>query len=581
MLIMGELSGIQNSFKSFEPFRHGAITLDLQGRIMQWDKEAEKLCGYSADETVGKSINELFPGDSDQLRAALLEIKKGKKIKRSWKVDKGKGHGTLFVVTASLVDSEKINENFITASVLAINIPSFASVGKNHRLATIISSSDDAIIGKTLDGIITSWNNAAEKIYGYTEEEAIGQHIDLIVPAYKEAELEEIMMRLKKGMHIDHLETKRIDKQGNELDISLSVSPIKDQRGTLTGASAIARDITEKKQLESDLQQNIVRKQAILENISEGVIVLNSDGVVTSLNKATIKIFGYEATNLKGKNIDMIINAKFSQLIKANFENEFDWSLTTERELEGIRKDGSRFPLKISINQAMVDDEEFYTLIARDLTFQRKLEKKIIEASENEKKRLGRYLHDNIGQTLTGIHLINQDLGRSLAEKEHPGADRVNEISEYIRQVDEQLRDLARGLSKSGIGSQNLASALTELKMKTERLYGIQCYLIIDTSLTIEENNLIRHLYRITQEAIRNAVIHGKADVIEITIEDFKEGLRFKITDNGNGFTPAIEDSAGDGIGIMNMKYRTHLLGGHFDIAETENGVQITCRLPG
>ncbi len=122
------------------------------------------------------------------------------------------------------------------------------------RLAAIVKSSDDAIVSKTLDGIITSWNLAAERMFGYTSQEAVGQHITLIIPLELRAEEEMILAKLRKGEHIDHFETVRMRKDGSRLDISLTISPIKNSAGQIIGASKIARDITESKRLRRDLE---------------------------------------------------------------------------------------------------------------------------------------------------------------------------------------------------------------------------------------------------------------------------------------------------------------------------------------
>src|SRR5579872_669979 len=122
------------------------------------------------------------------------------------------------------------------------------------RLASIVDSSDDAMLSKTLDGVITSWNRAAEKIFGYTAEEAIGQHISLIIPPEKRGEEEEVRARLRLGEKIDYFETERQPKNGRPVNISLSVSPIRNAKGDLIGASHVARDITERKRAEEALR---------------------------------------------------------------------------------------------------------------------------------------------------------------------------------------------------------------------------------------------------------------------------------------------------------------------------------------
>ena len=119
-------------------------------------------------------------------------------------------------------------------------------------LAAIVDSSDDAIVSKTLDGVITSWNRAAERIFGYTAAEAIGQRITLIIPPERHAEEDVVLARIGRGEKIEHFETIRQTKDGRQLNISLTVSPVKDARGRIIGASKVARDITERKQFESE-----------------------------------------------------------------------------------------------------------------------------------------------------------------------------------------------------------------------------------------------------------------------------------------------------------------------------------------
>jgi PAS domain S-box-containing protein len=123
------------------------------------------------------------------------------------------------------------------------------------RLAAIVESSDDAIIGKTLDGVITSWNRGAQKMYGYSKEEVVGKRIDILVPPEYPSDIPQILDKIRRGRVVDHYETKRITKDGRRLEVLLTVSPIKDQAGTMIGASTIARDITERKQAEEEARQ--------------------------------------------------------------------------------------------------------------------------------------------------------------------------------------------------------------------------------------------------------------------------------------------------------------------------------------
>jgi PAS domain S-box-containing protein len=140
-------------------------------------------------------------------------------------------------------------------------------------LAAIIDSSDDAIISKNLDGTIMSWNSSAERLFGYTAEEALGQHITLIIPPDRRGEEATILERLRRGERIDHFETVRLKKDGTHLDISLTISPVKDAKGHVVGASKVARDITDKKQAEQALKESEERLRVLANGLENRVRV--------------------------------------------------------------------------------------------------------------------------------------------------------------------------------------------------------------------------------------------------------------------------------------------------------------------
>ena len=171
------------------------------------------------------------------------------------------------------------------------------------RLAAIVQSSEDAIIGKNLNGIITSWNEAAEKLFGYTEGEMIGHSITKLVPADRNDEEPEILKRLRKGERVEHFETKRVTKNGTLLDISATISPIRDSRGNVIGASKIARDITERRKVD----EVNAWLAAIVQSSEDAIIGKTLDGIVTSWNNGAQKLFGYTEEEMIGQSITKLI----------------------------------------------------------------------------------------------------------------------------------------------------------------------------------------------------------------------------------------------------------------------------------
>lgn len=164
------------------------------------------------------------------------------------------GRRTMMVNARRIHDGQRANQRILVAIEDVSDRQSAAAA--NSRLAAIVESSDDAIVSKTLDGVITSWNRGAEKLFGYTEVEAIGRHISLIIPVERQAEEDEVIARIRRGESVSHFDTERQAKDGRRISVSLTVSPIRNFSGQVVGVSKVARDVSERKLLEQSLRQH-------------------------------------------------------------------------------------------------------------------------------------------------------------------------------------------------------------------------------------------------------------------------------------------------------------------------------------
>jgi PAS domain S-box-containing protein len=161
-----------------------------------------------------------------------------------------------------------------------MKLPEFKPEETTSLLAAIVDSSDDAIVSKTLEGIITSWNRGAEKVFGYSAAEVIGQPIMLIIPPERHGEEANVLAHIRRGEKIDHFETVRQTKDGRKINISLTVSPVRDAQGKIIGASKVARDITERKQAEVERERLMQQEQAA-RRIAEAASRLKDDFLAT------------------------------------------------------------------------------------------------------------------------------------------------------------------------------------------------------------------------------------------------------------------------------------------------------------
>ncbi|MBI4466897.1 MAG: PAS domain S-box protein [Acidobacteria bacterium] len=268
-------------------------------------------------------------------------------------------------------------------------------------LAAIVESSDDAIIGKTLDGRITSWNPAAEKMYGYTKEEAIGRSVGLLIPPQRRDELPEIIERIGKGERIQHYETERLRKDGSLIDVSITVSAIRDTAGNIIGISKIGREITGQRQASQ-------YARSLIEASVDPLVTISPGGKITDVNEATVKVTGVPR----------------EKLIGTDFSNYFT---EPEKAREGYRQVFSKgfvtdYPLTIRHREGQLTDVLYNASVykdvggnvlgvfaaARDVTAQKKAEAEVAEQRARELERLAeleRFQKLTVGRELKMIEL--------------------------------------------------------------------------------------------------------------------------------------------------------------------------------
>jgi PAS domain S-box-containing protein len=215
------------------------ISKDLNGIVQSWNGSAERIFGFTAQEMIGQSIRRIIPADrQSEEDEVVARVRRGEKVDHFDTVRQHKD-GTLVPISLTVSPIHDDNGVVIGASKVARDIRD------KKRLAAIVESSDDAIVSKTLDGIVTSWNPAAVRMFGFTAEEMIGQSIRRIIPPDRQSEEDDVVGHIRRGEKVDHFQTIRQRKDGSLLPISLTVSPIRDERGFVVGASKIARDVSD------------------------------------------------------------------------------------------------------------------------------------------------------------------------------------------------------------------------------------------------------------------------------------------------------------------------------------------------
>lgn len=275
-------------------------------------------------------------------------------------------------------------------------------------LAAIVESSDDAILSKTLDGVITSWNRAAERIYGYQAEEIIGQSVSLLIPPDHPHEMVEILDRIRLGDRIGPYGTTRRRKDGTTIAISLTVSPIHDAASAVVGASTIARDITERERVRDQASAASQYSRSLIEASLDPLVTISAEGKITDVNEATVRVTGVERGHLVGTDFSDYFTEP--DRAREGYRQVFAQGFVTDYPMT-IRHTGGDLT-EVLYNASVYNDAGGRVLgvvaTARDVTAQRRAESEVAKQRARELERLAeleRFQRLTVGRELRMIEL--------------------------------------------------------------------------------------------------------------------------------------------------------------------------------
>src|SRR5664280_165430 len=339
----------------------------LDGIITSWNLAAETLYGHSGKEIIGKSGSLLNPADrTDEIKTIPTKIKAGEHVE-DFETKGVRRDGTVFPVSITVAPIRNEDGEIVGASAVHRDLTQQRqALAVAQRLAAIVECSDDAIIGRTPDGIVTNWNPAAARMYGYSSPEIIGKPAKFLTPKDRTGEINAVLAQIKAGQHVEHLETKRVRKNGTVFPVSLTVSPIRDAEGAVIGTSVIHRDLTDQKGALAVAQ----RMAAIVEYSSDAIIGRTLDGIVTNWNPAAEKMFGYSSQEIIGKPIDLLSPRDRVDDMLSILANISAGHSVEHLETKRVRKNGTVFPVSLTISP--IRDERATvigaSMICRDVT---------------------------------------------------------------------------------------------------------------------------------------------------------------------------------------------------------------------
>jgi len=463
------------------------------------------------------------------------------------------------------------------------------------RYAAIVESSEDAIASGTLDGIIVSWNTGAQHLYGYTEAEAVGKPITILVPPELSEEENKILETVRAGDHISQFETVRVAKTGKRINVSLTISPIRDSSGRMVGVSGIARDITERKRAEealAEMNRTLVAQAASLQareellrvfvkNVPAAVAMLDREMRYLQVSDRWCSDNSVEASELLGRSREL------------SPEMPDRWKEVNRRALQGetLRADEDRWESGGSTRWARWEVRPWRAadgtvggilILTEDITRRKQMEealsdmsRKLIESQEQERARIGRELHDDINQRLAMLSLELEQLQENPSEVQS----RVQELRNQTTELSNDVQAMSHDLHSSKLEYLGVVAGIKSWckEFGERQRVEIDFSNHVHSALPIE---IGRSLFRVLQEALHNATKHSGMKQIEVQLREDSGEIHLIIRDSGKGFD--VETALqGKGLGLTSMRERVRLVNGTLFIeSKPMGGTTIHVRVP-
>ncbi len=432
------------------------------------------------------------------------------------------------------------------------------------RLAAIIANSDDAIVAMTLDGTVTDWNAAAERIFGYSASEMIGSLIDRILPPGKEEEEREFLTRIARAERVEHFETQRQCKDGRVIDVSVTISPLADEQGGIVGASKIARDITAARASQQALLEREAHLQSVLDTVPDAMIVIDTHGLIQSFSAAAERTFGYSSAEATGRNVSILMpepdRGRHDSYIGRYLKTGEKRIIGIGRLVVGQRRDGTTFPMELAIGEVRLGEKRFFTGFVRDLTEREQTQQKLQEL-QAELVHMARFtalgemastLAHELNQPLTAVasylsgarRLIDGGkpadlpMARGAIESAAEQALRAGQIIRRLREF------VARGESDRQVEDiRVLVEEASALALVGAREAGVQFTLQAADGVPpvladkVQVQQVILNLMRNAIEAMQDSVVRE----LTVTIRPVADGMvQIDVSDTGSGIAPDI-----------------------------------------
>lgn len=564
-----------------ESANEAIVTADSNGYITSWNNGAQKIFGYRKEEILGKSVEILVP---EEYKKAFREglAKNGPVTNHEFNYENFelkalRKDGIEFPFEISGAEWKSGEEKFFTVILRDITERKKNEVLKN-RLASIVEYSDDAIISKDLNGVIKSWNWAAEKIYGYSANEMIGKSVSILVSANHSEEWVKILDDIKRGKKIEHFETVRIKKDGEIINVSLTVSPIRDINNKIIGASTIARDITERKKMELALKESEEKFRDIFNSANDSIFLhkISDNGVpgkFIEVNDIACETFGYtreEFLNMTPRDIVApldgdAVHERGSKILERG-HSTFE---TTD-----ITKDGLIIPIEVNSHLITLKGKKLVLSIARDIR-ERKKSEEALKQSVKEKEMLIKEIHHRVKNNLMVISSLLNLQSKYIKDKESLSIFKESQSRAQSMALIHERLYRSDDMKKINFGE--YIETLSNDLYHTYVLDPSRIKLNLDVEDAKIDINTSVPLGLIVNELVSNCMKHafpnGMGGEINISFKKIDDHFLLDVKDNGIGFPEDLDYENTDSLGLQLVRMLVGQIDGEIEL-KNENGTE-------
>ncbi|HKR29889.1 MAG TPA: PAS domain S-box protein, partial [Terriglobales bacterium] len=566
------------------------IATDEEQRIVVFNNAAERMFDCRAKNAIGTSINRFIPqrfSMADEVNFVETTIDVTNYAARGMLYGL-RANGEEFPIEASISQVEAEHKKVFTVIIRDISERKQAE-DTQRRLAAIVQSSDDAILSMNLDGVIVSWNRGAERMYGYSEAEALGQPITMTIPAELWNEEEHILQRLKAGEGLEHYETIRLTKLGERLNVSLTMSPMRDSAGNIVAFSKIARNITERMHAEAFLRESEDRFRNVANTAPVMIWISGPDKRCTYVNLPWLEFTGRSFQEELGDG--WVQGVHFDDLPRCweTYVKAFDEREPFQMEYRLRRHDGAyRWVFDQGVPRFNTDGSfAGYIGSCIDVTEHKRAEealssvgRKLIEAQEQERTRIARELHDDINQRIALVSVNLERLQEDFSPSAPAASQRLEEIRDHISDLGTDVQALSHELHSSKLELLGIAAAASSFCKQLSEKNQVQIAFESEGIPKQLRQEISLCLFRVLQEALQNALKHSGSRKFEVSLRAASNEVQLTVRDWGIGFDPE-NAIRGEGLGLSSMSERMKLVHGELSIdSQPQHGTVIRARVP-